>query len=367
MVACAIRVMRWSMGADADGLRGAPRRILHDKNTGSDTHCSRRSFGNGFCRLLEHARSGQLDHSASSAPAGARRAAPARARQWCRRAAVPRAQQSPRQQRRPAGSGVGVDATGSEQHRGREGCGKPHGPYTDPGAAAGTVVTGYDELATSSNHQTTHGNSIYNSDPSYFTQAQYYYYDKSLNLINNDSFITCTVTSKTPLTIKYTINADAKWSDGVPVTADDLLLPWIAQSGKFNTGEVKTGRRRQPAAEQRQPGRVRLRRARAWHWSRTFPTISADGKSMTVGTDQAVRRLPAATSPPACPGARRSARRPSESPIRPRPSRPWSRPRPRPRTTASPGQDRQLLEHRLRLHARCPATSRCTCPTAPTC
>ncbi len=46
--------------------------------------------------------------------------------------------------------------------------------------------------------------------------------------------------SKDPLTIKYTINDDAKWSDGVPVTAADLVLPWIAQSGKYNTGEVTT-------------------------------------------------------------------------------------------------------------------------------
>ncbi len=37
------------------------------------------------------------------------------------------------------------------------------------------------------------------------------------------------MTSKSPLTVTYTINAAAKWSDGVPVTADDMLLQWIAQ------------------------------------------------------------------------------------------------------------------------------------------
>ena len=42
------------------------------------------------------------------------------------------------------------------------------------------------------------------------------------------------------MTVKYAITADVQWSDGVPVTADDLLLSWIASSGKFNTAKLKT-------------------------------------------------------------------------------------------------------------------------------
>ena len=174
-----------------------------------------------------------------------------------------------------SGSGTATQASGTE------GCGKPHGPYTDPGAAAGTVVTGIDELASSWNALTTHGNSVYNSDPQYFTQAQVSYYDKSLNLINNDQFIQCVVTSKSPLTIKYTINAAAKWSDGVPVTADDLLLQWISQSGKFNTGAVKTDKDGNPlpntgsdvAFDASGQGMALIKE---------MPTISTDRKSMTV-------------------------------------------------------------------------------------
>ncbi len=37
------------------------------------------------------------------------------------------------------------------------------------------------------------------------------------------------MTSHEPADVKYMINADAKWSDGVPITADDLLLTWICR------------------------------------------------------------------------------------------------------------------------------------------
>ncbi len=142
-------------------------------------------------------------------------------------------------------------------------------------------MTGNDELATSWNSLTSHGNSIYNSDPNYFTQAQIWYYDKALNLVNNDQFMTCTVTSKSPLTIKYTINSAAKWSDGVPVTADDLLMQWISQSGKFNTGAVKTDANGNPlpnsgsdvAFDASGQGMALITK---------MPTISPDRKSMTV-------------------------------------------------------------------------------------
>lgn len=134
----------------------------------------------------------------------------------------------------PSSGGSGVPTTGDE------GCGAPHGAYTDPGAATGTVTTGLDELVSSWNNETTHGNSIYNTSPVYLTQAQSYYYDSKLTVVNNDSFIKCTVLSKSPLTVQYVVNKAAKWSDGVPVTADDLFLQWVARSGKYSTGTLKT-------------------------------------------------------------------------------------------------------------------------------
>jgi peptide/nickel transport system substrate-binding protein len=178
-----------------------------------------------------------------------------------------------------ATSGGGAAASGTD------GCGKPHGPYTDPGPAAGTVNTGSAELATSWNIITSHGNSVYNANPNYFTQAQINYYAKDLTLVNNDQFIQCTVTSKSPLTVQYKINKAAKWSDGVPVTAADLLLSWGAQSGEFNTGEVKTDDNGVP---QKNAGNTVAfdSQSQGLALITKFPTISSDNSTLTVVYDE---------------------------------------------------------------------------------
>lgn len=176
--------------------------------------------------------------------------------------------------------GTGAPST-STQPAGADGCGKPHGPYTAPATTSGTVSVGFNELSTSWNSQSAHGNSTYNANALYLTQAQNWYYDKDLNLVNNDSFMTCKVTSKSPLTIAYTINKDAKWSDGVPVTAEDLLMTWISNSGNFNTGDLKTDKDGNPlpstpttvAFDSSSPGLALVK---------AFPTISADHKTLTT-------------------------------------------------------------------------------------
>lgn len=176
-------------------------------------------------------------------------------------------------------SAAAVPSSPTAQQSGSDGCGKPHGPFAEPGAPMGSVTTGSAELAASWNNQTSHGNSTYDANPQYLTQAQIFYYDKSLNVVNNDQFITCVVTSKNPLTVKYTLNKDAKWSDGVPVTADDLLLQWIAQSGKFSTGTLKTDKDGIPigstgvAFDTASPGMALIP---------DFPEMTANGKTMTV-------------------------------------------------------------------------------------
>jgi len=120
---------------------------------------------------------------------------------------------------------------------------------------------------------------VYNTNPNYLTQAQVTYYDKDLKLVNNDSFITCKVTSKKPLTVEMTINKDAKWTDGVPVTADDFLLQWVAQSGNFNTGDLKTDKDGNPIP---QPNVVAFDAAiPGLALIKDFPKISADNKTIT--------------------------------------------------------------------------------------
>ncbi len=48
------------------------------------------------------------------------------------------------------------------------------------------------------------------------------------------AFGTVEKTADDPLTVRYTIGPDARWSDGTPVTAADLLLEWAARSGALD-------------------------------------------------------------------------------------------------------------------------------------
>ena len=180
-----------------------------------------------------------------------------------------------------AGSSAAPSSSGGNTAAGDNGCGTPHGAFADPGKAAGSITTGSAELSSSWNNQTSHGNSVYNTNPQFLVQASVWYYDKDLKVVNNDQFITCKVTKKSPLTIEYTINDAAKWSDGVPVTADDVLLYWISGSSKFNTGEVKTDKDGNPlpstganvAFDTAQPGMALIT---------DFPQMDPNGKKITM-------------------------------------------------------------------------------------
>ncbi len=180
-----------------------------------------------------------------------------------------------------SGSGSGSATATSGGAAGESGaCGKPHGPFPAPaGAAAGSVKVSLNEGMTSWNKNSGHSNSVYNAYPLYLTQAQVVYYNDKLELINNDSFVTCKLVSKNPLTISYTINKSAKWSDGVPVTAADLLMNWAAQSGNFNTGEAVTDdkgvlkKTDKIAFDSSTPGLALIK---------DFPQITADGLGLTV-------------------------------------------------------------------------------------
>ncbi|GAA1997495.1 ABC transporter family substrate-binding protein [Nakamurella flavida] len=119
-------------------------------------------------------------------------------------------------------------------------CGIPHGPYADPSQTGGEVRAAWNDPPLSWNNNTTHGNAVATFNVQYLTNLGFSYYDGDLNLINNDQFGTCTLVSEDPLTVKYTIADGVKWSDGTPVTADDLVLSWAAQSGVFNDEEAQT-------------------------------------------------------------------------------------------------------------------------------
>lgn len=53
-------------------------------------------------------------------------------------------------------------------------------------------------------------------------------------VIRNEDFGTFEKTSDDPLTVEYTINENAVWSDGDPIDCDDVVLWWTANSGAFD-------------------------------------------------------------------------------------------------------------------------------------
>ena len=179
-----------------------------------------------------------------------------------------------------SGSGSAMASSGGGAAGESGACGKPHGPFDAPAsAAAGSVKVSLNEGMTSWNSASGHSNSVYNAYPLYLTQAQPFYYNDKLELLNNDSFVTCKIVSKDPLTISYTVNKSAKWSDGVPVTAADLLMAWAAQSGNYNTGAAETDdngvlkKTDKIAFDSSSPGLALIK---------DFPEMTDDGLGMTV-------------------------------------------------------------------------------------
>ncbi len=52
-------------------------------------------------------------------------------------------------------------------------------------------------------------------------------------VVPNEEFGTYEKTSDDPLTVEYSINPDAVWSDGEPIDCDDVVLDWAANSGTY--------------------------------------------------------------------------------------------------------------------------------------
>jgi peptide/nickel transport system substrate-binding protein len=104
----------------------------------------------------------------------------------------------------------------------------------------GTSVTVAQNSATTSlNSFTATGYATYNSNVQYMTQSTFNYYDADPKLVKNTKLGTYTQVSANPLTIKYTINKGVKWSDGQPITADDLILSWASALTKYNDAKGK--------------------------------------------------------------------------------------------------------------------------------
>jgi peptide/nickel transport system substrate-binding protein len=142
------------------------------------------------------------------------------------------------------------------------------GPGDTSEIVKGTSITVATNQGLSSyNGNSSTGDSSYNNNVTYMTNAWFNYYDDTPKEVNNPKFGTETLVKKSPQTIKYTINPGVKWSDGTPVTAADLLLDWASSITKYND-----------------PKGVNFTSANAGTGLdlATKATVSSDGQSMTL-------------------------------------------------------------------------------------
>ncbi|MFB2581618.1 ABC transporter family substrate-binding protein [Herbiconiux sp. P15] len=124
--------------------------------------------------------------------------------------------------------------------------------------SSGTITVATTNEATSFNSSTPQGNLDTNGMIQYLTGTSgtsagaslggFFTLDEEFNVVHNDNIGTYEKVSDDPLTVEYTLNDNLKWSDGEPITTDDLLVGWAIGSGYYDdatideaTGEVTGG------------------------------------------------------------------------------------------------------------------------------
>ncbi|WP_449064363.1 ABC transporter family substrate-binding protein [Planomonospora algeriensis] len=98
--------------------------------------------------------------------------------------------------------------------------------------AAQTVTYAYEQEFHSYNNNTTAENATRNAGPLQRVLTGFWIYGENGKITPNTDFGTYEKTSDDPLTVEYTINDKAVWSDGTPIDCDDVMLWWGWRSGK---------------------------------------------------------------------------------------------------------------------------------------
>lgn len=165
-------------------------------------------------------------------------------------------------------------------------CTPPAANSTATAPAASNVSVMWNQPFYSVNQYSTSGNNLVNANVGYLITDTMTYYGEGLNLVNNKSFGTYEKLSDSPLKVKVTLSDTATWSDGVPVTAADLVLYWATYSGAFNTlsdDEVKKDQDTGAVTSTNKGSDVYFDQTGvpAFSLVKDFPVIGDNGKSVT--------------------------------------------------------------------------------------
>ena len=159
------------------------------------------------------------------------------------------------------------------------------GPAPAEGEGGGTITVATTNAFTSFNGDTPDANLDTNGMVGYLTGVSgglglggFMRLDNDFSILTDDSFGTYEKVSDDPLTVKYTLNEGLKWSDGEPITADDMLFSWAQSSGYYDdatfdpeSGEVTSGTQY-----------FSLAGSTAGLDTTDFPEISDDNLSLTI-------------------------------------------------------------------------------------
>ena len=141
----------------------------------------------------------------------------------------------------------------------------------------GTITVAEVNQFFSFNPLTANGNTDINSKVALATSGNFNFIDDKLKLEKDPSFGSYEVVKQDPLTVKYTLSDKAQWSDGTPVSADDMLLTWAVESGWYNDGTVDATGKVTKGTNYFDYAGSTLGLS-----DTKFPTISDDKKSMTI-------------------------------------------------------------------------------------
>ncbi|MFY7862810.1 MAG: ABC transporter substrate-binding protein, partial [Rhodoluna sp.] len=109
-----------------------------------------------------------------------------------------------------------------------------------------------------------------NEEVSKLINPSFFFTDANAQLAANEKFGAVEILSESPFKVRYSLTGSAKWSDGVPVSARDLMLSWLAARNPIDAGFNS------------------IRSGSGLRFANQTPVISADSKSIDITFDRPV-------------------------------------------------------------------------------
>jgi peptide/nickel transport system substrate-binding protein len=166
------------------------------------------------------------------------------------------------------------------------GCTTSGGTEEENTSEGGTITVAQTNAFTSFNGDTPDANLDINGMVGYLTGVSgglglggFQRLDSDYSVIPNTDFGTYEKISDDPLQVQYTLNEGLTWSDGEPITADDMLVNWVINSGWFDDGIIdpETGESTNGGTQY-----FTLAGSTAGLDTTDFPEISDDNMSLTL-------------------------------------------------------------------------------------